>query len=83
VSAVASSERRKLARGLPGRGMAGKPLATFPIVAVVSLLPAGSFTGHFRQGTAVPGSLFSEFSRSLAGACTVEQGGGDGVILPQ
>ena len=83
MSAVAFCERRKLARGLPGRSLAGKPLAASPIVAVVSLLPAGSFMGHFRQGTAVPGSLLSEFPRSLAGACTVEQGGGDGVILPQ
>jgi len=63
--------------------MAGKPIAAFALVAVVSTLPAGSFTGHFRQGTAVPAILFSEFQRSLAGACTVEQGGGDSVALPQ
>jgi len=44
--------------------MAGKPAPAFGFAAAVSILPAGSFMGHFRQGTAVPGNLFSESPRA-------------------
>lgn len=56
--------------------MAGKPIAAFALVSVVSTLPAGPLRGHFQQGTAVPAILFSQFPRSLAGACTMKQGRG-------
>ena len=77
MSEVASANAASRPRRLAPRGMAAEAAAAFGFAAVVSTLPAGSPTGHFRQGTAVPGNPFADFPRSLTGACTVEQGGGD------
>ena len=66
------------------RGMAVEPIAAFVFAAVVSTLPARTSTGHSRQGTAVPGNLFSQFPRSLAEACPAEgEREGDSLLLAQ
>jgi hypothetical protein len=74
-------ERRKSADTARPPSYGRRALAAFDFAAAVSILPAGSSTGHFRQGTAVPGNAPSDLPRSLAGACTVEQGGGDSAPL--
>jgi hypothetical protein len=61
VSDGASANAASWPRRLALRGMTVEPIAAFGFAAVVSTLPAGSLTGHLRQGTAVLGNLFSEF----------------------
>jgi hypothetical protein len=63
VSDIASANAAGWPRRLARPGMVVESTAAFGFAAVVSTLPAGPFTAHLRQGTAVPGNPFSEFQR--------------------